>query len=233
MDLRGHGFSGKPSDPKAYADPNLFADDINAVIEQLHLERPALIGWSVGGGVVMEYLQKFGDSMISGVDLVDTLAAPNAMIAQQAVVQIAKDPFIPLLISTDASTNFTGVVGYVNLFASASPTSSGPLTPGEDSMLEEIMTSTPVFVRKNYVNGVGAAIPTDFASVLSALTVPVLLQGAHNDPLFPQDVLIPAEAAIIKNPTERFYEIGGHIPFLLFPDQFNRDLAAWLATLKF
>ena len=233
MDLRGHGFSGKPSDPKAYADPNLFADDINAVIQQLQLDRPALIGWSLGGGIVMEYLQKFGDSMISGVDLVDTLASPNAMISQQAVMQIAQNPFIPLLINSDASTNFTGVVKYVNFFASASPTDSGPLTAGEESMLQEIMQSTPVFVRNNYVNGVGAAILTNFGSVLSALTVPVLLQGAHNDAVFPQDLLIPAEAVIIKVPTERFYPIGGHIPFLLFPDQFNRDLAAWLATLRF
>ena len=116
MDLRGHGYSGKPTDPSAYADPNFFADDVNAVIQQLHLHRPALIGWSVGGGVIMDYLQKYGESFISGVDLAGSLACPNAAIAQEATHLRSIDPFIPPLVSNDAPTNFAGIVAYVNLF---------------------------------------------------------------------------------------------------------------------
>lgn len=233
MDLRGHGYSGKPTDPSAYSNPNLFADDVNAVIQQLHLHRPALIGWSLGGGVIMDYLQKYGESFISGVDLTDSLAAPNATIAQEAAHLLSTDPFIPPLVSNDAPTNFAGIVAYVKLFASGSPTSSGPLTPGEESTFQDILLTTPVFVRQNYVNGVGAAITTDFGALLASLTVPVLLQGALNDAIFPQDQVIPAEAAVIKNHTVKFYELGGHITFFLFPEPFNSDLAAWLETLRF
>jgi len=233
IDLRGHGYSGKPTNPSAYANPNLFADDVNAVIQQLHLHRPALIGWSLGAGVIMEYLQKFGESLISGVDIVDSLACPDAAIAQLATTELKNDPFIPPLVSDDAPTNFAGIVVYVKLFASGLPTSSGPLTPGDESTLQDILLSTPVFVRENYVHGVGAAITSDFGAVLAGLTVPVLLQGAHNDQVFPQDLLIPAEAAVIKNPTVKFYPLGGHIPFFVFPESFNRDLAEWLETLRF
>jgi non-heme chloroperoxidase len=233
MDLRGHGYSGKPIDPRAYAVRTLFADDVNAVIQQLHLHRPALIGWSLGGGVIMDYLQKYGESFISGVDLADSLASPNATIAGLAAMLLAADPFIPPLVSNDAPTNFAGIVAYVNLFASGSPTSSGPLTPGEESTFQDILLTTPVFVRRNYVNGVGAAITTDFGALLASLTVPVLLQGARNDAIFPQVKVITAEAAVIKNHTVKFYEIGGHIPFFLFPEPFNRDLAEWLETLRF
>ena len=233
MDLRGHGYSGKPSDPNAYASPSLLADDVNAVIQQLHLHRPALIGWSLGAGVVMEYLQKYGQSFISGIDIVDSLACPNAAIAQLASSELKSDPFLPPLASNDAPTNFAGIVAYVNLFASGSPTSSGPLTQGEELMLQDIMLTTPVFVRQNYINGVGSAITADFGALLASLTVPVMLQGAHDDPIFPQDVLIPAEAALIKNATVKFYQTGGHITFFLFPEPFNRDLAEWLAKLRF
>jgi len=233
MDLRGHGYSGKPTDPRSYSDPNLLADDVNAVIQELHLHRPAVIGWSLGAGVIMEYLQKFGQSFISGVDIVDSLACPNATIAQQATMLLAADPFLPPLASNDAPTNFAGMVAYSNLFASGSPTSRGPLTPEQQLILQDSMFGTPVFVRQNYIKGVGSAITANFGTLLASLTVPVLLQGTHNDPIFPQDLLIPLEAAIIRHPTVKFLESGGHIPMILFPEQFNRDLAEWLEELRF
>jgi non-heme chloroperoxidase len=233
MDLRGHGYSGKPTDPRAYADPGLLADDVNAVIQQLHLHRPALIGWSLGAGVMMEYLQKFGQSFISGIDIVDSLACPNAAIAQQASMLLGADPFLPPLASNDAPTNYAGMVAYSNLFASGSTTSSGPLTPEQQLILQASMFGTPVFVRQNYIKGVGSAITANFGPLLASLTVPVLLQGTHNDPIFPQNVLIPLEAAIIRHPTVRFLESGGHVPMILFPVQFNHDLAEWLEELQF
>jgi len=44
MDMRGHGLSDKPRD--AYADSKLWADDVNAAIQTLQLDRPVLCGWS-------------------------------------------------------------------------------------------------------------------------------------------------------------------------------------------
>src|SRR5258708_34162750 len=43
MDLRGHGNSDKPQD--AYTDSRCWADDVNATISTLRLERPVLTGW--------------------------------------------------------------------------------------------------------------------------------------------------------------------------------------------
>lgn len=56
-----------------------------------------------------------------------------------------------------------------------------------------------MFVRRNYVNEVGAAITTDFGALLASVTVPVLLEGARNDVIFPRVEVITAEAAVIKN----------------------------------
>jgi pimeloyl-ACP methyl ester carboxylesterase len=49
FDLRGHGLSEKPTGPEQYADGQLWADDLAAVIEQTGLERPVLVAWSYGG----------------------------------------------------------------------------------------------------------------------------------------------------------------------------------------
>ena len=58
------------STPRAYVDARLWADDLNAVIEQLGLDRPVLVAWSYGGYVVTDYLAAYGEAAIAGVDLV-------------------------------------------------------------------------------------------------------------------------------------------------------------------
>ena len=57
FDLRGHGMSEKPLDAEHYVDARLWADDLDAVIEQLELDRPVLVAWSYGGFVVTDYLR--------------------------------------------------------------------------------------------------------------------------------------------------------------------------------
>ena len=70
FDLRGHGMSEKPLDAEPYVDARHWADDLNAVIGQLELDRPVLVGWSYGGYVVTDYVAAYGDSAIAGIDLV-------------------------------------------------------------------------------------------------------------------------------------------------------------------
>jgi len=53
MDMRGHGLSEMPRD--AYAGSKLWADDINAVLQALKLDRPVLCGWSYGPLVIPDY----------------------------------------------------------------------------------------------------------------------------------------------------------------------------------
>src|SRR5687767_6634686 len=53
MDMRGHGLSVKPRE--GYTESRLWADDVNAVIEALKLDRPILSGWSYGPLVILDY----------------------------------------------------------------------------------------------------------------------------------------------------------------------------------
>ena len=70
FDLRGHGLSDKPTGPEHYADGQLWADDLAAVIEQTGLERPLVAAWSYGGFVVADYLRAYGDEAIAAINLV-------------------------------------------------------------------------------------------------------------------------------------------------------------------
>ena len=70
MDLRGHGASGKPWTPEAYAGSTPWADDIHAVVTALKLKQPVLAGWSFGGYVALDYFREYGADAVAGIMLV-------------------------------------------------------------------------------------------------------------------------------------------------------------------
>jgi non-heme chloroperoxidase len=76
MDPRGQGESSKPTE--GYY-PAARARDIKAVVDQLKLAPVVLVGWSMGVGEVVSYLDQFGTKDIAGIVLVDGIVGgdPN------------------------------------------------------------------------------------------------------------------------------------------------------------
>ncbi len=68
MDMRGHGLSDKPRE--GYTDSSLWADDVNAAIQDLSLDHPILCGWSYGPLVMLDYIRHYGEDSIGGLNLV-------------------------------------------------------------------------------------------------------------------------------------------------------------------
>lgn len=69
-DLRGHGRTGRSGRPNYSVE--LFADDLNALLGALGIERPLLCGLSLGGMIAQTYALKYP---LAGLVLADTLAA--------------------------------------------------------------------------------------------------------------------------------------------------------------
>src|SRR5215471_16797033 len=57
MDCRGHGLSGKPHDPSAYAGDQV-PNDVLAVMDAIGLERTDLMGYSIGGRMAIDLLSR-------------------------------------------------------------------------------------------------------------------------------------------------------------------------------
>nr|WP_253207372.1 alpha/beta fold hydrolase [Verticiella sp. GG226] len=74
-DLRGHGESDKPTAEGAYASGRVMSDDLQAVIKAAGVKRPVLVGWSLGGIVVAQYLRDYGEDGIAGVNFVGARVA--------------------------------------------------------------------------------------------------------------------------------------------------------------
>jgi pimeloyl-ACP methyl ester carboxylesterase len=72
VDLRGHGDSSKPQN--GHTVPH-YARDLQRFIEVLGLERPVLLGWSMGGFVAYEYIRQFGTGGLAALIAVDESAS--------------------------------------------------------------------------------------------------------------------------------------------------------------
>lgn len=62
IDLRGFGRSDKPWTKYDY---DVFADDIKQVIAALNLQAVTLVGFSMGGAIVMHYIAKYFSGLVS------------------------------------------------------------------------------------------------------------------------------------------------------------------------
>ncbi|WP_197041446.1 alpha/beta fold hydrolase [Chondromyces apiculatus] len=74
-DLRGHGASDRPREEAAYTEGRRWGDDLAAVIAAAKVRRPVIVGWSLGGVVMINYLRDHGDKGIAGAVFVDAVTA--------------------------------------------------------------------------------------------------------------------------------------------------------------
>jgi pimeloyl-ACP methyl ester carboxylesterase len=94
VDLQGHG---RTADIDRPIDIRLMADDIAALIDHLGLDKPDLVGYSLGGGVAfftaVKYPQKVGKLVMAAANIRRD-AIPPEMLAQQAQVSSAALEFM-------------------------------------------------------------------------------------------------------------------------------------------
>ncbi|NLC66124.1 MAG: alpha/beta hydrolase [Clostridium sp.] len=71
-DLRGYGYTEKlPIDSTKGV--RVWSEDIRSFIKKLNIEKPIFVGWSMGGGVAMQYAIDY-PSDISGIGLINPLS---------------------------------------------------------------------------------------------------------------------------------------------------------------
>jgi non-heme chloroperoxidase len=211
-DLRGHGMSEAPLEPEHYTDGALWADDVAAIIEQLRLDRPVLVGWSYGGFVICDYLRAHGQDRIAAIDFV----AGGVKLGQAAFGTLIGPGFLDHfadVTADDLPTNIHGMRGLVAAFAAK------PLPPDEVETLLCSSMTVPARIRANL-----GAREIDGDDVLRALRVPLLVTQGRAD-----TIVLPAMAdhVLATCPTAEpsWYEGVGHTAHLEQPERFNRELA--------
>jgi pimeloyl-ACP methyl ester carboxylesterase len=209
FDLRGHGNSGSPWQPEAYARGQPWADDVNAVIKATGLKTPLVVGWSYGGNVVMDFARYHPDVPVSGYILVATtggfvkIPAPSP----NAPPRPTTSPNLLLNIAAvDASTDF--------LF----PTTI-------DAKLRDEFKAAAMRVSPFVDQAIGRRTDYDNLDLIDSLKAPVTFVFGGKDP-----IVGPALAQTLASRASRakvvVFPDAGHGLFIQEPERFNALLDA-------
>jgi non-heme chloroperoxidase len=213
FDLRGHGMSEAPLEPEHYTDGRLWADDLAAIVEELELGRPVLVGWSYGVFVIADYVRAYGQGRIGAINFVE------------GAVQLGEAAF-GTLIGPGFLTHFVDATADdlpTNIRAMRSFVRTCVVKPVSDDDLESAIcwnVVVPAAVRANL-----GTRELDYDDVLRTLDVPLLVTQGLAD-----SVVLPAMAehivAVCPAAEASWYDGVGHVPHLEEPERFNRELAA-------
>jgi pimeloyl-ACP methyl ester carboxylesterase len=214
-DLRGHGQSDKPSGAAPYHDGSRWADDLAAVIAGSHARKPVIVGWSLGGVVISNYLAKYGDRGIAGAVFVDGVVelAPGQIVAHPDVYRDMNSP--------DLKTHLDGERAFVRLCFHRQPDAVtferllANAAMASWDMQREIPTMT-VFAAE----GIGKA------------RVPLLFLYGGRDALVDTRATLARATELNPRIVTNVYADSGHAPFIEEPERFNRDLAEFVGSVS-
>jgi pimeloyl-ACP methyl ester carboxylesterase len=207
-DLRGHGMSEAPLEPEHYTDGKLWAEDVAAIIEELHLDRPVLVGWSYGAFVICDFVRAYGQDRIAAIDFVEGAVKLGEAAFGTLIGPGFLDHFVAAT-ADDLPTNIAAMRSFVRACV---------VKPVPDDDLETAVcwnVVVPAAIRAHL-----AAREIDCDDVLRALTVPLLVTQGRAD-----SVVLPAmaEHVLATCPTAEasWYEGTGHVPHLENPERFK------------
>ena len=217
FDHRGHGASDHPTDPAAYANGGLWADDIAAVIDSTGAHKVSIIAWSMSGALFGDYLATYGDAKINRVVLI---GAANAL--GQTMFATGQ----PGLKFADERANLIHVPDFFTQFAGFAHVNDGltddPMDDDTWALVQAGSLLLPVLAR-------GAILMRDQDSLpaYGASTVPVLQIHSTNDPII---AITAAERLKAARPdvARLQFDTGAHAPHWAHADAVNAALVDFL-----
>ena len=221
-DRRGHGRSSQVGDGH---DMDHYADDLAAVVEHLDLRDVVHIGHSTGGGEVVHYLARHGESRAVKAALIS--AVPPLMVKTDANPEgLPKDVFDDLQAQLAANRSE---------FYRALP--SGPFygfnRPGVESseaIIENWWRQGMMGGAKAGYDGIVAFSQTDFTEDLKKITIPVLVIHSEDDQIVPYVAAGPKSAKLLRNGTLKTYQDFPHGMPTTKADTINADLLEFIRT---
>ena len=211
-DLRGHGMSEAPLEPGHYTDGKAWADDVAAIIQELHLDRPVLVGWSYGAFVICDFVRAYGQDQIAAINFVEGAVK----LGEAAFGTLIGPGFLDHFVAATADDLPTSI-GAMRSFVRACVVKPVPEDDLETAICWNVLV--PAAIRANL-----AAREIDCDDMLGALQRPLLVTHGRAD-----TVVLPAmaEHVLATCPTAEasWYEGVGHVPHLEEPERFNRELA--------
>jgi len=221
-DRRGHGRSTQT--PGGH-DLDHYADDLHALVEHLDLHDAVHVGHSTGGGEVVRFLARHGESRAAKAAIIS--AVPPLMVQTEANPEgLPKSVFDDLQAQLAANRS---------VFYRALP--AGPFygfnrdgVESDEAIIENWWRQGMMGDALSHYDGIVAFSQTDFTEDLKKITVPTLVMHSRDDQIVPYPAAGPKSAALLQNGTLISYEDFPHGMPTTHADVINADLLAFLKS---
>jgi non-heme chloroperoxidase len=219
-DRRGHGRSTQTGDGH---DMDHYADDLAALTAHLNLKDAVHVGHSTGGGEVVHYLARHGESRVAKAVIIS--AVPPLMVKTAAnpggLPKDVFDGFQAQLAANRAQFFYDVPAGpfYGYNRPGAKPSQGVILNWWRQGMMGGA---------KAHSDGIVAFSQTDFTEDLKKISVPVLVMHGDDDQIVPYPDSAPLSAKLLKNSTLKTYKGFPHGMPTTEADTINADLLKFL-----
>jgi non-heme chloroperoxidase len=219
-DRRGHGRSTQTAGGH---DMDHYADDLAALTDHLDLRNAIHVGHSTGGGEVVRYIGRHGESRVSRAVLIS--AVPPLMVQTDANPQgTPKSVFDDYQAQLAANrSNFYRAVA------------SGPFygynRPGaepSEAIIDNWWRQGMMGGANAHYDGIVAFSRTDLTEDLKRISVPVLVMHSEDDQIVPYQDSALLSVELVQNGTLKTYEGFPHGMPTTEADTINADLLAFL-----
>ena len=219
-DRRGHGRS---SQSDGGHDMDHYADDLAALTSHLDLKQAVHIGHSTGGGEVVRYLARHGESRVAKAVMISSVP-PLMVKTANNPGGLPKEVFDGFQAQTAANRSQF----YYDLAAGPFYGYNRPGTKPSQGVIWNWWRQGMMGGAKAHYDGIVAFSQTDFTEDLKKINVPLLVMHGEDDQIVPFADAGPLSAKLLKNATTRFYPGFPHGMPTTNADQINSDLLAFL-----
>ena len=219
-DRRGHGRSTQVADGH---DMDHYADDLAALTAHLGLKGAVHVGHSTGGGEVVRYLARHGESLVAKAAIISAVPPLMVKTATNPTGQ-PKEVFDGLQAQLAASrTQF-----YYDIASGPFYGYNRPGAKASPAVFWNWWRQGMMGGAKAHYDGIVAFSQTDFTEDLKKITVPVLVMHSEDDQIVPYVAAGPLSAKLLKNGTLKTYQGFPHGMPTTQADTINADLLAFL-----
>ncbi len=219
-DRRGHGRSSQTADGH---DMDHYADDLAALTSHLDLKNAIHVGHSTGGGEVVHYLARHGESRVAKAAIIS--AVPPLMLKTPANPDgLPKEVFDGFQAQLAASRSQF----YRDVAAGPFYNYNRPGAKPSEAVIDNWWRQGMMGGAKAHYDGIVAFSQTDFTEDLKKIAVPVLVMHSEDDQIVPYVAAGPLSAKLLKNGTLKTYKGFPHGMPTTEAATINEDLLAFL-----
>jgi non-heme chloroperoxidase len=221
-DRRGHGRSTQTATGH---DMDHYAYDLAALTEHLNLKNAVHVGHSTGGGEVVHYLARHGESRASKAVLIS--AVPPIMVKTPANPGgLPKDVFDGL----QAQVASSRAQFYRDLPAGPFYGFNRPGAKVSEGIIQNWWRQGMMGGAKAHYDGIVAFSQTDFTPDLKKVSVPTLVMHGDDDQIVPYADSGPLSAKLLKNGVLKTYKGFPHGMPTTEAATINADLLAFIRS---